>query len=113
MATNFSQRFARASAERLILSFGEPLTYNPETTNRDISGIVIREYAQIIAEVGDVSENSLIIRVLNDATDGITSVEIDVDDQVSVPIDTDGTPLKKSVVRVLNDNAGMTRFLVS
>lgn len=136
MPTRFSQHFAKKAAPSLVLQFGEPLVYHPAPTvptppsgqalvvdasgtsggtglSRSINGIVIRDRVRILAEAGDVPANQFIVRVLNDSTSGISSEEInDGGDEIEIPLSVGESAKRLQIVRVLNDNAGLTTFLV-
>ncbi len=115
MATRFAQQFQRTGARYLLRQFGEPVTYYPGLVgaSRTITAIVERNNATIISEIGDVVGQALIIRVLNDATEGIRSTAIDCGvDKLSVPLSADDEPSLRSIVKFLGDSNGLVRFLV-
>ena len=115
MATRFAQQFKRTGARNILRQFGETVTYYPGLVgeSRQITAIVERNNETIISEIGDVVGQALIIRVLNDATDGILSTEIDCGvDKISVPLSADDDPSLRSIVKNLSDSNGFLRFLV-
>ena len=116
MATRFASLFKRTGATNLLRQFGESVVYYPGGPNRNartIQAIVERDLATIIAAVGDVTGQSLIVRVINDKITGITATEIDSGlDRISVALNADDAPSMRTIVQILGDSAGVVRFLV-
>ena len=114
MPTRFASLFKRTGTANLLRQFGETVLYypcGPET--REIQAIVIRDMAAIIAAVGDVVGQSLILRVKNDSVEGISSTEIDTGtDRIYVALEADGEQTIRTIVQVLGDSNGFVRFLV-
>ena len=111
MATRFEQIFSRTAAINLIRQFGEAITYYPGSgaTSRSINGIVERGTLQLI---GEITGQAIVIRVRNSATAGILSTEIDTGgDEIEFPLRAGDTPRRRSVVKVINDNAGILELL--
>jgi len=114
MTTRFEQIFSRTAAINLIRQFGEAITYYPGSgaTSRSIDGIVERGTLQLIGETGEITGQAIVIRVRNSATEGIASTEIDTGgDEIEFPLRVGDTPRRRSVVKVINDNAGILELL--
>ena len=115
MPTRFAQQFARTGGVNLIRQFGEPIGYYNLAGDpvRNVNAMVQRDGAELLTETGDTSAEMLIVRVLNDATTGISSAEIDTGgDEISISPRVGEPTRRMSIVKLINDNAGMTRFLV-
>ena len=112
--TVFSRQFKRTGAQNLLRQFGELVTYHPlEGRSRVVQAMVERNESEIIAEVGDLNGQAVIVRVLNNECKGITSIEIDTGgDEIEVALRVGETRQRRSVVRLLNAQNGLTRFLV-
>lgn len=113
--TAFGKLFARTGAPNLLRQFGETVTYYNRAgdAGRTITAIVERGTPRVIAETGDVNSRAMIVRVANDSTTGIASSELNTGgDEISLPLQEGESAVRRSVVRRLNDNAGLTRFLV-
>lgn len=115
MATRFASQFARSAAPNLMRQFGDEITYfkRDGSPARVIEAMVIRDPMRIINETGDVNSKAFIVRVHNDSVTGIGSDEINTGgDQISVASRVGETAERRSIVQVLNDSAGLVRFLV-
>jgi len=114
MPTRFAQQFKRTGVPNLVRQFGETIEYYPSgSQGRSVSAIVVRDPVAILAEIGEVLTQALIIRVANNATDGIDATRIDTGtDRVEVALIADGEKEMRSIVRVLSDANGFLRFLV-
>lgn len=112
--TIFARMFRRSGGSNLIRQFGEPVQYwkAGATAARSIQAMVERGTPEIIAETGDVNSQAIIVRVKNSTCDGIGSTEVDTGgDEISVPLRVSDTAERRSIVKVLNDNAGLVRVL--
>jgi hypothetical protein len=114
MESRFAQQFQRTAVPNLVRQFGETIGYfGSGGESRYISAIIVRDPAAILAEIGEVLSQSLIVRVSNDSTDGIDATMIDTGtDRVEVAMVAGGEPEMRSVIRVLSDSNGFLRFLV-
>lgn len=114
MPTRFAQQFKRTGVPNLVRQFGESIVYyGSGASGRPINAIVVRDPAAILAEIGEVLVQAMIVRVLNSDTGGIDANSIDTGtDRVEVALIADGPVEMRSIVRVLSDANGFTRFLV-
>ena len=114
MPTRFAQQFKRTAVHNLVRQFGETIGYShANASERLIEAIVVRDQTAILAEIGEVVVNGMIVRVLNDGTLGIDVTELDTGrDYVSVALVADGQPERRSIIQVLSDTNGFVRFLV-
>ncbi len=115
MATRFAQQFIRTAVPNILRQFGETVVYfaNGNGAGREITAVVVRDPLAIIAEIGEVLSQAMIVRVVNDSTLGISATDIDTGrDRIWVPITADGDPEARSIVRVLSDTNGFLRVLV-
>lgn len=110
----FGTHFGQYAALNLLRQFGESALYTPSGgVGRSITVMVERREPQIIAEVGDVPSQSMIVRALNNPSTGISSEEIDTGgDKIAVPLRIGEAFKTLSIVTVLSDTAAFTRFLV-
>ncbi len=114
MATRHATRFSRTSGPLLVREMGESIIYYPNggLTGRCIDAIVERN-VDVPSESGDQVAQSLIIRVLDSCTSGISSTEInDGKDAVSVALKVGGEATRRIISRRIDDANGMIRFLV-
>ena len=96
-------------------TLGESVVYYPDggITGRTITALVERGTFEVIGEVGEQAAPAIIVRVKADATEGITADEVDPGiDEISIGIRSDGTPERRSIVRVMSDTGGMLRLWV-
>lgn len=115
MATRFAQHFKRTAVPNILRQFGETVVYfaGGIGAGREITAAVVRDPLAIIAEIGEVLTNAMIVRVTNDATLGMLVTDIDTGrDRLRVPLEVDGDPQIRSVVRILSDANGFVRLLV-
>lgn len=113
MATRFAQQFKRTGAPSLLRQFAEPIVYYPGgiADGRSIDAIVTRG-VEVVSETGQVAY-AIVVRVLDDATLGISATEIDDGrDVVLVALNTGGTPERRQITRTKDDSNGMVRFMV-
>lgn len=112
--SRFATQFDRSGMPKLVRQFGEPVTYRPAAGGtRSIDAMVERRSVEIMAELGEVSSNTMIVRVENDATNGITTAEIDTGgDLLDVPLRSGETAVTLAIVQLLNSHGGVTRFVV-
>ena len=114
MATRHAARFSRTSAPMLVREMGEPIIYYHDggLVGRPIEAIVERD-VDVPSESGDQVSQALIIRVLDSATIGISSIEInDGRDEVSVSLKVGGPATRRVISRRIDDANGMLRFMV-
>ena len=115
MATRFASQFKKTAVPNLVRQFGEPIVYYASgSSGRPVNAIVVRDPVAILAEIGEVLVQAMIIRVSNStSTDGIDANSIDTGtDRVEVALIADGEKNLRSIVRVLSDSNGFLRFLV-
>ncbi len=114
MPTRFAQQFKRTAVSNLLQQFGEQIQYHAgRAAGRGMTAIVVRDPAAILAEVGEVLTQALILRVENDPVRGIDANSIDTGlDKVEVALVADGPTEFRSIVRVLSDANGFLRILV-
>lgn len=75
--------------------------------------MVLREELTVVAELGDVQSHSIVVRVLNDSTLGISATEVETGgDEISVSLRLGETPERRAVVRVQGDSTGFLRVLL-
>ena len=98
----------------LVRQFGESIEYHASgSSGRSVNAIVVRDPIAILSEIGDALTGSMIVRVSNNDTDGISSTTIDTGtDRVALPLVVGGDSEMRSIVRVLSDSNGFTKFLV-
>lgn len=117
MPTQFAKIFKLTAARNLLRQFGEEelIGYYPGQGDkpRRIKAIVVRNDPSVISEMGGVVGQSIVVTVLDDATEGISATQIDSGrDKVSVALETGGTEQLRSMVFVTSDANGFVRFLV-
>lgn len=117
MATNFAKLFARTAAPTIMRQFKqeEQGEYHPRAGGvvRCVDFWVQRNQLEIMQEIGDAVSQSLIVRVINDATLGIDATEVDTGgDRFLVALTEGGVPVLRTIVRLLNDTNGFTRLLI-
>ena len=114
MATRFASQFKRTAVTNLVRQFGESIEYHASgSSGRSVNAIVVRDPIAILSEIGDALTGSMIVRVSNNDTDGISSTTIDTGtDRVEIALIEGGGKEMRSIVRVLSDANGFVRFLV-
>ena len=100
----FHKQFLRTGTPNLLRQFGEPITYHTTGgTQREIDR----------ALVDRTNAPKLIVRVRNASVGGISSSEIDTGgDEISVPLRIGETAVRRSVIELIDDSNGFTRFVV-
>jgi hypothetical protein len=74
--------------------------------------IVERDVA-VPSETGDQVAQAIIVRVLDNATSGISALEIDDGrDKVSLPLRVGDSPQQRNITRRMDDANGVVRFMV-
>ena len=114
MTTRFASLFRRTGAPMLLHQFGEQITYYPRgaATGRTISAMVERGVS-VPSETGDGVAMAIVVRVVDDSTEGISATEIDDGrDEVSIATITGGTAERRQITRVEADANGLVRFMV-
>ena len=98
----------------LVRQYAETFEYLAGgTACREVTGIIERNQVAIMAELGAITTQSVIIRVANSDVNGIDANSIDSGrDKVVVALSADGEAVPRSIVQVLSDSNGFTRFLV-
>ena len=113
MSSRFRNQFRRAGGPSLVSQFGEDVTYYPlgsDGCGRAIKAIV--ERAEEVLETGAVAQ-MVMVRVVNDATIGISATEInDGRDEIAIALTEGGTVQRRHIVRMTDDSNGMVRFRV-
>ena len=103
MSTRFANQFKRAAVPNLLDAFGETVTYyaSGSSTGREITALVNRDNAP-----------QFVIRVKNDSSSGISSSELDTGgDEISFPLRVGEGVVRRSIVELMDDSAGMTRVI--
>lgn len=114
MPTRHATRFKTSSFRLLLREFGETITYfaGGAGAGLSIEAIVERD-VEVPSETGDQVALALVLRVLDSATEGISSASInDGGDEVSVAFIPDGTLQRRRIARTIDDANGVVRFLV-
>jgi hypothetical protein len=114
MATRHATRFAGSGFPLLLREHGETITYfkNGGSVCRSIMAIVERDVA-VPSETGDQVAQAIIVRVLDNATSGISALEIDDGrDKVSLPLRIGDSPQQRNITRRMDDANGVVRFMV-
>jgi hypothetical protein len=98
----------------LVRQYGETFEYwESGTACRDVTGIVERNQVAIMAEVGEILTQSIIIRVPNNDTEGIDASKIDSGRcKVVIALTEGGESVPRSIVQILSAANGFVRFLV-
>lgn len=112
MPSRFAQQFSRTGAVTLVHQFGDDLIYYAGGIGdgRAIRGMIERSQAPLDV-LGEVMANPIVIRVLDDATTGISSTEIDTGvDLIGVPLRVGEEPQQRQITRVLSTENGIIRF---
>lgn len=95
--------------------FAELVTYYPkryageaERAAREIKAVVMREQMTVVSEDGDTVSPVFQIHVANDATDGISSTELDLGgDQIEFPVRDGKTAEKRTITQLLIQDPGV------
>lgn len=115
--SDFDDEFSEAAFPDLLDLFGVSFTYTPYGgSQRTVTGIVGSAALQAMAGIDDVPSSSVLIRVLSDPSDstygGIDASAIaEQRDKVTVAVKSGGTPKVLSVVKLMNDEGGVTTFI--
>ncbi len=99
--TQFARQFRRSGTSGLIRQFGEEVGYYARDGSdvRTIQALVLRDGPE------------LTVRVKNSDCDGISSEEIDTGgDEISVSLRVGDAAVRRSIIRLIDDATGMTRF---
>ncbi len=114
MTNRFATQFKKTGARGLLMQFGETVTYYPNSgASRSITAMVLREELATVGELGDVQSQSIVVRVLNDATVGISSTEVETGgDEIGVALRLGEAAKRRAIVRVQADSTGMLRLLL-
>lgn len=108
--TEFQSLFADGFAD-LLMMHGEDVIYKKPRTGseREIKAIVDRGTRQILNTVGDIVLPRVFINVHNDSTLGIASNEVsEAGDKVSVALKVGGSLVDRSVLKVDEQDGGVT-----
>jgi hypothetical protein len=111
--SRFAQQFARAGGPSLVHQFGDSIVYYPQgvSSGRTIQAMIQRG-VEVVGEAGQVSY-AIQVRVLDNATTGISATEIDDGrDTVSIPLIEGGTAEVRQITRMTDDSNGLVRFMV-
>lgn len=114
MSNRFATQMMKTGARGLLYQFGESITYYPVAGgSRIITGMVLREELTVVGELGDVQSQSIVVRVLNDSTNGISSTEIETGgDEIGVALRLGEAAERRAIVRVQADSTGFLRLLL-
>lgn len=102
--------FLKTSMEQIVAGFGEAVTYKPSGgDNRSISAVIERgtlaklDGGQAYAANGP----EMVIRVVNDATTGITAAEVNTGkDLVSLPVRIGQSATDRLITKILAQDDG-------
>ena len=113
MATRFDSHFASAGFPMLLDNFGESIAYLPACGKRRvITAIVERNPPAIFDASGNAVLPTVMIRVYNSATSGISSREADIgSDQVEFALKIgDAKPKTFSFMTMTSQDSGVTTW---
>lgn len=112
----FDDEFAESAFPDLLDRFGTSFTYKPYGGSpRTITGIITTDALQALAGIDDAPSSTALIRVLNDP-DNSTYGGIDASaiaegrDKVTIALKNGGSLVDVAIVKLLNDDAGVTSF---
>lgn len=94
---------------------GETVTYYFDGAVPGVArqATVVRDPVAIMAELGQQVGPSVIVKFIDDATDGIAFADVNVEsDLVEVALDRGDTPTRRQVVQILSNEAGCVKLLV-
>ena len=112
--TAFNRQFKRAAVPGLIRQFGEVVTYYPRdgSSGRQIRALVERDLPELVPGLGEITGQSIMVRVTNSSNTGISSDEVDTGgDEISVPLRVGQSAERRRVAQVVSDSGGMVRLL--
>lgn len=114
MTNRFATQFKKTGSRGLLYQFGESVTYYPLAGgSRSVTALVLRDELSVVAELGDVQSQSIVVRVLNDSTLGIASTEIETGgDEIAVALRLGEAATRRAIVRVQADSTGFLRILL-
>lgn len=103
-----------ASFPALAFQHGELILYERrDGTIREVTAIITRDELVILNELGDNPQTSMIISVVDDATNGIARDELDCElDFVWIAKQQGGQRKKTGIARVLNEKVGRLRLAI-
>ena len=112
MATEFEVLF-EDGFDDLLLTVGEQVTYvkRDGECRRTIDAIVDRSPGEVWV-AGEIMTPTLVVRVHNDETCGISHAEIDAGDRVVVELRRGAYPSVRAFVLVENSDGGVTDIAV-
>lgn len=110
----FATLFKRTGAQQLTRQFGETIGYTASGSDEvEISAIVVRNEAEVIAEIGDQISNAMIISVRNESRVGVLVSDLNTrDDRFGVPRREGDSRSTLRAIRILSDANGMLRLLI-
>jgi hypothetical protein len=110
MTTQFDTLHGAYAAPALLVMYGESVTYRPAAGGtRAITAIVTTDAASIAGLVEDVSQVKCVIKVLNNATTGIASSELNCGgDKIDAVLRNGDTADTLAIKLLVNDDAGWT-----
>jgi hypothetical protein len=114
MTNRFALQMAKTGALGLLRQFGESVTYYPLAGgSRSVTAMVLRDELSVVPELGDVQSQSIVVRVLNNSTTGISSTEIETGgDEIAVALRLGEASVRRAIVRVQADSTGFLRLLL-
>ena len=110
MPSAFDKRFVRSGAPQLQRQFGELVTYQLRSGGtRSVTAIIERNPPAIYSDTGDIVRMSFIIRIPNDAAEGVLASEVDTGgDTVKIIRKLgDKVPATFVVDRIVDQSGGM------
>ena len=114
MATEFDSLFFDAFDDQLLM-FGESIVYRKQNgTERTITAIVDRDPPAIFNPAGEVALTpSVVIRVHNDATYGISNTELETGgDKVTLAVRTSETASQRTIAKLLESDGGVVSLAI-
>ena len=111
--TAFGRMFQRTAARTLLRQFGEPVTYYPaDGVPRSLMAIVERQALEVIGEIGDQVGEAIIVRILNDQSEGVLATKVDAGgDEIALSSEVGARKARRAVVRIMSDANGFISVL--
>ena len=108
MTSEFDQALIDTAAE-FTDTFAESVTYYPKAGgSRAISAVVTRQQPAEVDGAPHGHAPKLSVHVINDATTGISSAELDTGgDEINVAVRTGDTATRRRITKIISIDAGM------
>lgn len=111
----FGTHFQRGAVHHTLRLHGETVTYYFDGAVPGVArqAVVVRDPLTIMAELGQQAGPAVIVKFIDDATDGIQFSDVNVEsDLVEVALERGGTPSRRQVTQILSNEAGWVRLAV-